>query len=93
MPRIRKVYFIYISLVFLETPHKFMIAKLLICKLKPWSVLIISDYYFISTDEDHSLCIESFAIVNLDLKIEKFSTINLGGVSTKLSLYCCCHHC
>ena len=44
----------------METPRKFIIAELSIRKLGSSSVLII-----ISTDEDPSLRIESFAIVNL----------------------------
>ena len=55
---------------FVETPRKFMIAKLSIRKLGSSSVLIIM--LSINTDEDQSLRIESFAI------------INLRGVSTKL---------
>ena len=51
----------------METPRKFIIAELSICKLGSSSVLI--------TDEDPSLRIESFAI------------INLRGVSTKLNKY------
>ena len=61
---------------FVETPRKFIIAKLSISKLGSSSVLIIHYYYcIISTDEDPSLRIESFAI------------INLRGVSTKLNNY------
>ena len=57
---------------FVETPSKFIIAKLSIRKLGSSSVLIIMHYYYCSTDEDPSLRIESFA------------KINLRGVSTKL---------
>ena len=61
----------------METPRKFIIAKLSISKLGSSSVLIIQVliYNIISTDEDPSLRIESFAI------------INLRGVSTKLNKY------
>ena len=59
-------------LSFVETPRKFIIAKLSIRKLGSSSVLIILNG-IISTDEDPSLRIESFAI------------INLRGVSTKLN--------
>ena len=55
------------------TPRKFTIAELSIRKLGSSSVLII--FWFISTDEDPSLRIESSAI------------INLCGVSTKLNKY------
>ena len=51
----------------METPGKFIIAELLIRKLGSSSVLII-----MKNDEDPSLRIESFVI------------INLRGVSTKL---------
>ena len=53
----------------METPRKFIIAKLSIRKLGSSSGIIIS------TDEDPSLRIESFAIVTL------------RGVSTKLYFY------
>ena len=52
----------------MKTPRKFTIAKLSIRKLGSLSVLIIMHHY----DEDLSLRIESFAI------------LNLRGVSTKL---------
>ena len=54
----------------METPRKFIIAKLSILKLGSPSVLKI----IISIDEDPSLRVESLAI------------INLRGVSTKLYL-------
>ena len=56
---------------FVETPRKFIIAKLSFRKLGSSSVLII--IIIISTDEDPSLRIESLAI------------INLRGVSIKLN--------
>ena len=62
-------------LSFVETPRKFIIAELSIRKLGSSSVLIIRNNLIISTDEDPSLRIESFAI------------INLRGVSTKLNKY------
>ena len=52
----------------MKTPRKFTIAKLSIRKLGSLSALIIMHHY----DEDLSLRIESFAI------------LNLRGVSTKL---------
>ena len=57
---------------FVETPRKFITAKLSIRKLGFSSVLLIS---IISADEDPSLRVESSAI------------INLRGVSTKLNKY------
>ena len=60
---------------FLETPRKFIIAKLSIRKLGSSSVLINSNSRIISTDEGPSLRIESSVI------------INLRGVSTKLNKY------
>ena len=48
---------------FVETPRKFIIAKLSFRKLGSSSVLII--IIIISTDEDPSLRIESLAIINL----------------------------
>ena len=65
-------------LSFVETPRKFIIGELSICKLGSSSVLIILILLLlalriISTDEDPSLRIESSAI------------INLRGVSTKLN--------
>ena len=57
------VTFVFLKYNFLETPRKFSIAKLSIRKL---------GFSSVSTDEDPSLRIESFAI------------INLRGVSTKL---------
>ena len=63
----------------MQTPRKFIIAELSIRKLGSSSVLIIRLFEFtrriISTDEDPSLQIESFAM------------INLRGVSTKLNKY------
>ena len=57
----------------METPRKFTIAKLSTRKFGSSSVLKIMQYInTISTDEDPSLRIESFAMVNL------------RGVSTKL---------
>ena len=54
----------YIIVLFVETPRKFITAKLSI--RKPGS----SSYYYyllhiISTDEDPGLRIESFAVINL----------------------------
>ena len=57
----------------METPRKFIIARLSIRKLGSSSVLII--WCIISTDEDPSLRSKSFAI------------ISLRGVSTKLNKY------
>ena len=57
---------------FVETPRKYIIAKLSTRKLGSSSALII---LINSTDENPSLRIESFAI------------INLRGVSTKLNKY------
>jgi hypothetical protein len=51
-----------------ETPRKFITAKLSIRKPGSSSVLIICStelYYIISTDEDPGLRIESFAVINL----------------------------
>ena len=59
---------------FVETPRKFIIAELSIRKFGSLSVLLIL-LCIISTDENPSLRIESFAI------------INLRGVSTKLNKY------
>ena len=50
---------------FVKTPHKFTIAKLLICKLGSSSMLIIS------TDEDPSSHIESFAMIYLRVVFTK----------------------
>ena len=50
---------------FVVTPRKFIIAKLSIRKLGSSSVLIIAIIHsIINTDEDPSLRIESFAILN-----------------------------
>jgi hypothetical protein len=49
----------YIIVLFVETPRKFITAKLLI--RKPGS----SSVHIISTDEDPGLRIESFAVINL----------------------------
>ena len=61
----------------METSRKFIVAKLSIRKLGSLPVLILNNIISISisTDEDPSLRIESFAI------------INLRGVSTKLNKY------
>ena len=60
----------------METPCKFIAAKLSICKPGSSSVLIIYYYHIISTDEDPGLHIERFAV------------INLCGVSTNKSIIC-----
>ena len=52
----------YIIVLFVETPRKFITAKLSIRKPGSSSVLII---HIISTDEDPGLRIESFAVINL----------------------------
>ena len=50
----------------METPRKFITAKLSIRKPGSSSVLIICLYrHIISTDEDPGLRIESFAVINL----------------------------
>ena len=49
----------------METPRKFITAKLLIRKPGYSSVLIIISAIIISTDEDPGLRIESFAVINL----------------------------
>jgi hypothetical protein len=54
---------IYIIVLFVETPRKFITAKLSIRKPGSSSVLIIC--HIISTDEDLGLRIESFAVINL----------------------------
>ena len=53
----------YIIVLFVETPRKFITAKLSIHKPGSSSVLIIC--HIISTDEDPGLRIESFAVINL----------------------------
>jgi hypothetical protein len=58
-----------------ETPRKFITAKLSIRKHGTSSVLILCGH-IISTDEDPGLRIESFAV------------INLRGVSTNNSIIC-----
>ena len=60
----------YIIVLFVETPRKFITAKLSIRKSGSSSVLIICICilllaYYISTDEDPGLRIESFAVINL----------------------------
>ena len=58
----------YIIVLFVETPRKFITAKLSIRKPGSSSVLIICETYakhIISTDEDPGLRIESFAVINL----------------------------
>jgi hypothetical protein len=72
-----------IIVLFVETPRKFITAKLSIRKPGSSSVLIIchiiSTYvicHIISTDEDPGLRIESFAV------------INLRGVSTNKTIIC-----
>ena len=50
---------------FVEAPRKFIIGKLSIRKLRSSPVLIIMQCIIISTDEDPSLRIESFAIKEL----------------------------
>ena len=49
----------------METPHKFVTAKLSIRKLRSSSGLIVHYKMIARTDEDQSLWIESFAIMNL----------------------------
>ena len=61
-----------IIVLFVETPRKFITAKLSIRKPGSSSVLIICA----STDEDPGLRIESFAV------------INLRGVSTNKTIIC-----
>ena len=58
----------------METPRKFITAKLSIRKPGSSSVLIIC--HIISTDDDPGLRIESFAV------------INLRGVSTNKTIIC-----
>ena len=53
----------HIIVLFVETPRKFITAKLSIRKPGSSSVLIIC--HIISTDEDPGLRIESFAVINL----------------------------
>ena len=53
----------YIIVLFVETPRKFITAKLSIRKPGSSSVLIIC--HIISTDEDPGLRIESFAVIYL----------------------------
>ena len=55
----------YIIVLFVETPRKFITAKLSIRKPGSSSVLIICLCHLISTDEDPGLRIESFAVINL----------------------------
>jgi hypothetical protein len=54
----------YIIVLFVETPRKFITAKLSIRKPGSSSVLIICTH-IISTDEDPGLRIESFAVISL----------------------------
>ena len=49
----------------METPRKFITAKLWIRKPGSSSVLIICVSHIISTDEDPGLRIQSFAVINL----------------------------
>ena len=70
---------------FVETPGKSIIAKL--CK----AFFIISS---ISTDEDPSLRIESFAMMNLrgvSTKLNKYFVATCQQVTTNLSISSCCH--
>ena len=53
----------HIIVLFVETPRKFITAKLSIRKCGSSSALIIC--HIISTDEDPGLRIESFAVINL----------------------------
>ena len=62
-----------IIVLFVETPRKFITAKLSIRKPGSSSVLII---YLFSTEEDPGLRIESFAV------------ISLRGVSTNKTITC-----
>ena len=78
----------------METPRKFITAKLSIRKPGSSSVLIICYYiHIISTDEDPGLRIESFAVIHIintdedpGLRIESFAVINLRGVSTNKTI-------
>jgi hypothetical protein len=54
-----------IIVLFVETPRKFITAKLSIRQPGSSSVLIIYSAHIISTDEDPGLRIESFAVINL----------------------------
>ena len=65
---------------FVETPRKFIIAKFSIRKLGSSSVLIII------TDEDRSLRIESFAMINLRGVFTKLY-FNVQFYFPKLQLY------
>ena len=62
---------------FVETPRKFIIAKLSICKLGSSSAL------HNITDEDPSIVISTHD-EDPSLRTESFAIINLRGVSTKL---------
>jgi hypothetical protein len=56
----------YITVLFVETPRKFITAKLSIRKPGSSPVLIICIIiHIISTDEDPGLRIESFAVINI----------------------------
>jgi hypothetical protein len=74
----------YIIVLFVETPRKFITAKLSIRKPGSSSMLIICSIYahIISIDEDPGLRIESFAVINLrgvstNKTIIRFHTIPL----------------
>jgi hypothetical protein len=60
---------VYLVVLFVETPRKFITAKLSILKPGSSSVLIICNIFISannnSTDEDPGLQIESFAVINL----------------------------
>ena len=74
---------------FVETPRKFITAKLSIRKLGSSSVLMITTS-IISTDGDPSLRIESFAITNLRgafTKLNKFFHCSKSQVHQRLHLY------
>jgi hypothetical protein len=79
----------YIIVLFVETPHKFITAKLSIRKPGSSSVLIICDI-IISTDEDIYIHIISTIYILLALmKIWAYGSkavINLCGVSTNKTI-------
>jgi hypothetical protein len=80
----------YIMVLFVETPRKFITAKLSIRKPGSSSVLII--WHIISTDEDpgSSSVLIIWHIISTDedpgLRIESFAVINLRGVSTNKTI-------
>ena len=67
---------------FVETPRKSIIAKL--CEA----------FFIIRTDEDPSLRIESFAMINLrgvSTKLNEYFVATCQRVTTNLSISSCCH--